>query len=143
MKLSKNLLKEIAGRMEAGIKCYVHKTTHEIIDIPDENCFPGIDYDDEETGWKEEIDKVHGNPDYISIESMETSDSFEVMEDFALSLAEGTTKIRLITALEGYKPFANFNHQIHQSAAEREQWFQFRTERIMQWVKEQLERNSE
>ncbi len=139
MKLSNNLLKDIAGRMEAGLKCYIHKTTHEIIDIPDENRFPGIYFDDEETGWKEEIDKVDSNPDYIGIVNMESSDSFQVMQDFALSLPEGATKIRLITALEGYKPFANFNHQIHNTVAEREQWFQFRTQRMIEWIKGQLE----
>lgn len=61
------------------------------------------------------------------------------MKDFALSLSESATKIRLVTALEGHKPFGNFNHQIHNAGKEKEQWFHFRWERGIEWVKDQLE----
>lgn len=134
------ILNDIAGRMEAGMRCYIHKTTFEVISVPDENRFSVMDWEDEESLWKEEIDTVFGNPDYIEIEKMESSDSFKIMEDFALSLSESATKIRLITALEGHKPFGNFNHQIHNGEkTEKEQWFRFRRERNIEWVKDQLE----
>lgn len=131
------VLNDIADSMEAGLKCFLHKTTYEVITIPDEDRFPGMDL--EEGGWEESIDKVFGNPEYIEIEKMDTSESFSIMEDFAISLPESATKIRLITALEGHKPFGNFNHQIHNAGKEREQWFKFRRERGIEWVREQVE----
>lgn len=134
-KVPKQILNDIADSMEASMKCFIHKTTFEVVSVPDEDRFPEMDLE----GWEEDIDKVFGNPDYIEIQKMESSDSFQVMEDFALSLPENATKIRLIAALEGHKPFGNFNHQIHNAGIEREQWFQFRRERGIEWVKDQLD----
>ncbi|MEO5649435.1 MAG: UPF0158 family protein [Ginsengibacter sp.] len=138
-KVSKHILNDIADNMEAGMRCFLQKTTFEVVAIPDANRFPDIDWDDEEGEWAGDIDKVFGNPDYIKIEKMESSDSFRIMEDFAISLPESATKIRLITSLEGHKPFGNFNHQIHNAGKEKEQWFQFKREREIEWVKDQLE----
>ena len=50
MELSKEILNDIAGNLDAGMKCFIHKTTHEVVTIPDEDRFPGIDIDDEEAG---------------------------------------------------------------------------------------------
>ena len=138
-KVPKSILNDIAGSIEADMKCFIHKTTFELVSIPDEDRFPEMDWEDEEGEWKEGIDKVFGNPDYIEIEKMDSSNSFKIMEDFALSLSESATKIRLVTALEGHKPFGNFNHQIHNAGKEKEQWFQFRREREIKWVKDHLE----
>jgi hypothetical protein len=133
------ILNEIAENMEAGMKCFMHKTTYEVISIPDADQFYDIDLEDEETGWKQEMDKAYGNPDFIEIERMDSSESFRVMEDFVDFLPESATKIRLITALEGHKPFGNFKHQIENAGQERELWFKFRRARGIEWVKEQLE----
>ena len=138
-KVPKHILNDIADSMEAGMSCFIHKTTFEVVSVPDGGRFTEMDWEDEEGEWKEDIDKVFGNPDYIEIEKMESSDSFKIMEDFALSLPECATKIRLVTALEGHKPFSNFNHQIHNAGKEKEQWFQFRREKEIEWVKDQLE----
>ena len=134
-RVPKSILNDIADSMEASMKCFIHKTTFEVVTIPDEDRFPEMDLED----WEEDIDKVFGNSDYIEIEAMDSSDSFKIMEDFTLSLPECATKIRLITALEGHKPFGNFNHQIHNAGKERDQWFQFRRERGIEWVKDQLQ----
>ena len=138
-KVPKHILNTIADSMEAGMKCFIHKRTFEVIKVPDEDRFPGMEFEDEESLWKEDIDKVSDNHDYLEIDKMESSGSFQIMEDFALSLPESATKIRLVTALEGHKPFGNFNHQIHNAGKEKEQWFQFRREREIEWVKDQLE----
>ena len=131
------ILNDIADSMEAGLKCFLHKTTYEVITIPNEDRFPGIDW--EAGDWEEATDKVFGNPEYIEIEKMDSSESFSVMEDFVISLPNNATKTRLLTALEGHKPFGNFNHQIHNAGKEREQWFKFRRERGIEWVRKQVE----
>ncbi|MFS8083113.1 MAG: UPF0158 family protein, partial [Ginsengibacter sp.] len=138
-KVPKQILNNIADSMEASMKCFIHKTTFEVVSVPDEYRFPEMDWEDEEGPWKEDIDKVFENPDYIEIEKLESSDSFKIMEDFALSLPESTTKMRLLTALDGHKPFGTFNHQIHNAGKEKEQWFQFRRGREIKWIDDQLE----
>ena len=138
-KVPQHILKDIAEKMEMGMSCFIHKKTYEVVPVPDEGRFPEMDWEEEDSLWKEDIDKVSDNPDYLEIEKMQSSDSFKVMEGFALSLPENATKIRLITALEGYKPFGNFNHQIHNAGKEKEKWFQFRREKEIEWIKDQLE----
>jgi CYTH domain-containing protein len=137
-KVPRQILNNIADSMEAGLKCFINKTTFEVVSVPDDDRFPEMDWEDEVGPWKEDIDKVFENPDYIEIEKLDSSDSFKIMEYFALSLPESTTKTRLVTALEGHKPFSNFNHQIHNAGKEKEQWFQFRREREIVWVNDQL-----
>ena len=89
--------------------------------------------------WKEEIDKVRKNKrKFIEIESMTSSDNFRVMQQFAYSVEDNGTKIRLVTALEGRHPFANFKRQVDNSGEYREQWFNFRRQRNIDWINEQL-----
>lgn len=61
------------------------------------------------------------------------------MEGFVNSLQESRLKVQLATAIYGNKPFSNFNRVIHQAGSEREQWFQFKLERMQAWVIRQLE----
>lgn len=138
MALSIEIINDIAGSMEAGLKCFIHKQTLEVVTIPDEESFPGMDWEDEESDWKEDIDKVLDNPEYVEIERMDSSESFKIMEDFVESLADSATKIRLATALEGYKPFGNFKHQLENAGEGREMWFIFRRQQLIEWVKKQL-----
>ena len=136
MKIPKEKLNEIADEMESGFKCFIHRDTLEIVTYPDEDRFMEIDQKE----WKEEINKVKKNKKkFVEIDKMDSRESFEVMAEFAESLEECATKIRLITALEGHKPFANFNHQIHNSGEYREQWFAFRREKTLEWIERQLE----
>jgi hypothetical protein len=132
MEVSKEILNDIA---EAGFKCFFHKDTHEIVTYLDPDGYPEMDL----ANWKEEIAKVKKNrKKFIEIESMNSSESFKVMEEFVYSLDNNPTKIRLLTALEGHKPFANFKHQIENSDHERQLWFAFRREKNIQWVDNQL-----
>jgi uncharacterized protein UPF0158 len=135
MEISKEILNDIADSMEAGFKCFIHEDTHEIVTYLDPDRNPDLDFAD----WKDEIGKVKKNrKKFIEIENMNSSESFKVMEEFVYSLDDNSTKIRLLTALEGQKPFANFKHQIENSDHERQLWFVFRREKNIQWVKNQL-----
>src|SRR5215208_3334048 len=107
MEVSKEILNEIADSMEAGFICFIHQDSLELVTYPDTDRYPDMDIKE----WKEEISKVRKHKKkFIEIESMESSDSFKVMEQFVDTLPDSVTKIRLLTALEGHKPFANFKH---------------------------------
>ena len=66
---------------------------------------------------------------------MDSRESFRVMAEFAESFENNTTKIKLLTALEGHKPFANFKHQIENSGETRELWFAFEEKRTLNGYK--------
>ncbi|HTE27161.1 UPF0158 family protein [Flavitalea sp.] len=136
MKVSKEILNDIADSLEAGQICYLHKETLEIIQFPDKDKDL---YEDMEV-WQEEIDKVFDDREkYIEIKGMVSSESFSVMENFVLSLEDNFVKSRLLQAIEGHKPFANFKHQIANAGEYRELWFKFRRDRNIDWVQEQLD----
>lgn len=135
MKVSREVLNDIADSLESGFKCYVHKETLEVVTFLDEEQYPDIDPED----WQEDIDKVFDNREkYIEIENMDSSESFRVMEDFVFSLETNSIKVRLLQAIEGRKPFANFKRQIDDSGEYREQWFAFRRDRNIDWVQNQI-----
>lgn len=135
MKISKEILNDLADSMEAGFKCYILKKTLEIVTFPDENRYPDMDPEP----WQDEIDKVFNDPEqYIEIENMTSSDSYRLMEDFVNLIENNSMKIRLLQALEGRKPFGNFKHQIENSGEYREVWFAFRRSKNIEWVENQL-----
>jgi len=135
MEISKEILNDIVDTMEMGLKCFLHRETFEVVSYPDPEEHLDMDPED----WEEAIGKVKKNKKkFIEIEAMTSSDSFKVMEEFIESLDNSDTKIRLVTALEGRKPFANFNHQIDNSGEYRELWFAFKRQKSIEWVQNQL-----
>lgn len=135
MEVSKEILSELAENIEMGYKCFIHKETLEIVIYIDPEEYLEIDADD----WKEEINKVKKDKKkFIEIDKMSSSESYIVMEEFIHSLDNNSTKIRLLQAIEGRKPFANFKHQIENTDTERQLWFAFRKEKNMEWIQDQL-----
>ncbi len=135
MEISKEILNDIADSMEAGFRCFLHRDTYEVVTYLDPEQHPDMDPKD----WKEEIGKVRRNKKkFIEIENMTSSDNFRVMAEFVDSLENNSAKVRLLTALEGQKPFANFKLQINNSGEYRELWFAFRREKNIEWVRDQL-----
>jgi Uncharacterised protein family (UPF0158) len=135
MEASKEILNEIADSLQSGFKCFVHRDTFEIVTYMDPDQFPNMDPRD----WKEDINKVKKNKKkFIEIERMDSSESFRIMEEFVNTLDNNSTKIRLLTALEGHKPFANFKLQIDNSGEYRELWFAFKQQKNIEWVLDQL-----
>jgi hypothetical protein len=67
---------------------------------------------------------------------MSSSQGYQVMEAFVDSLDNDATKVRLLQAIIGKKPFASFKYQIDNT--EREKCFAFRRAKNMEWIIEQL-----
>src|SRR5438045_3264544 len=101
MAISKEILNHIAGSMEAGEKCFIHKKTLQVITYPEDYLLE-LEADDymENMPWKEEMEKVRQDADnFIEIEKMSSVESYRVMEEFVDSLENSLTKIRLIQAI--------------------------------------------
>lgn len=125
-------IKEIAENMQMSLISYFNPNTMEIESIPK-------DYYD---NFVEEVDEdLYSDLKYkewencIEIEPLESHESFKIMERFVGRLENVDRKEAsyLWRALKGKKPFANFNHQIHNSEY-REDWFAFRQKELEGYV---------
>lgn len=136
MQLSKEKLIDISGELDMKMKCFLHKQTLELVSFPDELLIGDVDED----MWHEQILKIKSNEEnYIEIERMNSTESFQVMEDFAKTVKDNWVANRLLEALEGKKPFAHFNHCIHNMPDQHKKaWFSFKQERMVEFIQKQL-----
>lgn len=114
------LINNIAQFLEMGHICYLNPDTLELEDIPKDLN----NYDEELFA---EWDLQHNNwENVLTIEPLESFESFKIMEGFVFQLQDSKEKGYLEDILNRKKPFANFNHFIHNSKY-REDWFSYRT----------------
>jgi len=132
--LNNEQLNDIATDLEMGMVCYLHKKTGKKIAIIDwENDFSG----DTEL-WAKDIKEIKKHPEkYYKINGMDTHDSFEIMRDFMDTVQYDPLKEKLRDAIDKRKPFRQFKNVIDNSD-ERENWFSFKTQKYIEWVKEQI-----
>ncbi|MCA1803708.1 MAG: UPF0158 family protein [Rhodothermaceae bacterium] len=134
--ISSDDLTRIAEDLLTGMRVFVHKQTVEIIIVPNEM---NLTYADPEI-WETELNLLENYRfDYLEIDAMNSKQSFEVMEDFAGNLVENRVlRVGLLNALNCKKPFREFKYVIDNAGKYREQWFSFRLEKTMDFVKKQL-----
>ena len=70
---------------------------------------------------------------------MESHESFDVMAEFAESVDSRELRDSLINALNNKHPFRNFKWVVDNSGLYRQKWFDFKNQRLIEWVKDQLE----
>ncbi len=139
MKLTEKQIEEIADSLDCGMRCFYNLKTGEIRAVLD---FENWTYADKEP-WEEEINEIDENwDDYFEFEGFETHESFQMTADFAESIDDKRLQNKLINALNRSKPFRNFKQQIDNSGKYRELWFDFKKNRYIEWVKEQIELNN-
>ncbi|HED08134.1 MAG TPA: hypothetical protein ENI57_08470 [Ignavibacteria bacterium] len=135
MELTNELIKSIAEELDCGMKVYVHKETKELKSIID---FDSNYFADTEL-WQEDIDEIEENIDeYIQFEKMDSRESFQVMEDFTNTVTDEELKMKLELGLRLSKPFRNFKDIIDDEGEYRQKWFDFKSEKYIEFVKEQL-----
>jgi len=140
MDLSKEKIKKIAGSLDAGFLCYIHRKTQETKFIFDFGEFSS-DYIDE---ISEDLEEIENNIDeYINIEKMPSRESFQVMEDFLDVVSDKKFRERLLNALNRKSPFSNFKHQLKYNQRIREHWFTFKASKYEEWVINTLRNISE
>jgi len=133
--LTKDQIKEIAEQLDCGMRCYINKETGAIQTTPDFDNW----YTDDEL-WTDILNELEENWDnYVEIERMESHDSFDLMADFAESVDSRELRDRLINALNKKHPFRNFKWVVDNSGPYRQRWFDFKNQRLIEWVKDQLE----
>ena len=140
MKPTEEQIEEIAGRLDSGMRCFFNLKTGEIKNLINlDTC-----YDVEEELWAEDYKKINENPDnYFEVEVVPSYEAFQVMADFSDRIDDLRLKEKLIHALNNRKPFQNFKWQVDNSGPYRQEWYDIKNNRDIQWVKEQVEINKE
>ena len=135
--LRSNIIKEIAQELDCGFDCYYNSKTEEIISVPNFSKFP--DEEDFKEAFSDNLDKVENHKaDYIKIETLESYESFEIMEFFVEQLPDKNLKSDLENVLASKKPFQNFKHKIENSYF-RQNWFDFKQSELEKIVETKLD----
>jgi len=132
--LSRDVIKDIAQDLEAGMNCWYHIPTAKVLSAPDR-----MKHDIEDELWEDtfnEIDeKMH---ECIAFECLETHEEFRIMQSFAENeVYDKRLQERLFIALDNSKPFRHFKDVIDNSDF-RLAWFDFRTQWYMEYVQTEL-----
>ena len=140
--LSDDQINDIAQDLDSGFVCYINIRTGEHLTVPN-------DYDSWDTdAFDADVAEVKKHKKlYLEIEPPMSGDSFRIMEGFIDSLPANAhgLQARLIEALNKPKPFRNFKYVIDNSGPYREQWFAYKNQQLIEFVKRELgiERNED
>ena len=135
--ISTETIKEIAEQLDMCMKCFYHIPTSELESFQDE-LKGHAGFDDEL--WEEFINKVDENfHEYIRFEGMESHESFSIMEEFISMIADEKVRQRFEDAIGYRKPFQNFKQLLLNYPDLREQWFAYKDQRFIEFVKEQAD----
>jgi len=136
MVLTDEQIKEIADGLEAGMKCYYNRLTGNIKTIIDFDSWIGAD----DELWEDDLNEIDEHfCDYFVFENMSSHDSFNLMVDFVDLVSDSRIQTKLINALNQSKPFRNFKNVIDISGECRQQWFDFKRSRYIEWVQDQID----
>jgi hypothetical protein len=113
---------------------YLNPDTLEVEEIPQAVFDYGfLAYNNEYGGYDPDDFQHEKWERVIKMEPLDSRESYTVMEDFVEQLSDKEEVGKLSQALSGYKPFANFNHLIHNSDY-RLDWFAFRQKTMEKYV---------
>ena len=138
--MTEKQIEEIAENLDCGMRCFYNLKTGEIKTLLNFDSYIGAD----EEPWEEFSKEIDENwADYFEFVGFESHESFQIMVDFAERVDDKMIRGKLINALNRPKPFQNFKWQIDNSGEYRQQWFDFKKMRYMQWVKQQVDLKNE
>ena len=110
--ITNNQIKEIASQLDCGFRCFLERTTGELVFIPDTDKYPDLEVET----WSNEIEKIESdNNDFAEIEPLESRDTYTIMAQFVVSVTDLDLKNKLISALNKRSPFREFKFVIDYS----------------------------
>lgn len=136
IKLTEDQIKEIAELLDCGMRCFINKETVEIKTVLDFDSWQS----DNEGPWEDVLNELEENWEkYFEIKRMESYEAFNMMADFAENVENRELRDNLIKALNRKHPFQNFKWVVDNSGPDRQRWFDFKNQKLIEWVKDQLE----
>jgi len=135
--IKQHIVKQIAQELDCGFDCYYNSKTDEIVAIPSFAQFS--DEEDFKEAFSDSLEKVEKHKtDFIKFETLESFESFKIMELFVEQLSDQNLKSELENILANKKPFQNFKHKIDHSEF-RQSWFEFKKSELEKIVENQLD----
>ena len=130
----KPLIAELAQDIGMGMVCYVNDDTFEYEMIPQFAVIDPFGYESMTGETIEDFDLKHSEwKNSITIEPLESFESYKIMEGFADQVPDSSFRQKLIHTLNRRKPFAHFKDLIDDSAY-RQDWFDFRQAWLEEYV---------
>lgn len=131
------LLFDIIDLLDDGEIVYLHRKTLEVLSYPDPERWSETEFID----LIEEVKaRAAAEPDqFVVIDPPEPRDSYRMMEDFIFTVKDEHLQTRLLEALNSKKPFRYFRATVDDSDA-KDDWYDFKDERMKAWLLEQLAR---
>jgi hypothetical protein len=126
------IIQPIAEAIDAGMTCFLNMDTQELVKI--HPVFQELE--DEENEDDENAEYLNW-PNCFEISTLDSQESFEIMESFVSQLKDIPMQNQLIRILDGKKPFANFK-QVVQSSSYQQAWYDFKEKALAQYVRTQL-----
>jgi hypothetical protein len=137
MKTKIDLIKEIAFALEMnGINHYLDKDNLELISLPKDEL------EDDEYSSKDRMKIEINKENYIQIEAFDSSDNFNLMKEFSLTIENNKVKENLLNALSRKKPFANFKETLNSYPDYLEEWYKYKDDFYLQAASDLLNKLS-
>lgn len=135
MNLERKKVEEIAGELEAGLTCYLNKSTEEVLSVyENDDDFYIKEGDDED-----KLTQVLENPDdYVKVEGLTSQEEFFLMQKFVSDLSNEIDRNNLNEALANRKPFARFQDIIDKSVALKKEWTEYKSLSFVDLVNQYL-----
>ena len=94
---------------------------------------------EEDDDYEARCEQIDSEPErFEHVEQLDSHESFRIMENFAVSLAESKMKDALCDALSGSRPFRRFKDVIQRDLASRDRWFAFREDALARLAADML-----
>ena len=109
------------------VHSYLHLTTGEVLRVVDGVADPAMHQ------------RIASDPSYLRVDPVSSREQYRWMERFIATAQESELCSRLVAAIDGKGAFRRFKDVLMSFPADRERWFQFRTERLRSCMEAWLE----
>lgn len=100
------------------VHSYLHRTTGEVLRVVDGVADPTMHQ------------RIAIDASYLRVDPVSSREQYRWMERFIATVPDGELRTRLVAAIDGKGAFRRFKDVLLTFPADRERWFQFRTERL-------------
>jgi hypothetical protein len=109
------------------VHSYLHLTTGEVLRVVDGVADPAMHQ------------RIASDASYLRVDPVSSREQYRWMERFIATVTDPDLRARLVSAIDGKGAFRRFKDVLMSFPADRERWFQFRTERLRSCMEAWLE----
>ena len=111
------------------VHSYLHRATGEVLRVVDGVADPTMHQ------------RIAIDASYLRVDPVSSREQYRWMERFIATVPDGELRTRLVAAIDGKGAFRRFKDVLLTFPADRERWFQFRTERLRACMEAWLDSN--